>query len=226
MASRTVLHAGNTLTVPVATKGRLDDLTRTIYTLFNICTDVMVVDAKEYTVLSQHLLVAKSIILASQIPGAAEKATLASRTVEIPVHYVSVPEFQPQVKPDVALVHDTLRIDTVDLELESRSAERLNGNIILVPKAASIYTIVTARIDDAKTRLMSGTHAPVVQVLVAGIKLRDFYTDEPAAPVSTLARLFGARFVSVQDRYSKSYWVLEGQLSDFKDTLTRLGLLV
>jgi hypothetical protein len=228
---KNVRHERKHINVPYATEGRLDKTTHDIYSVLGIETDLIIVEGREYTVLSEWLGIARNTILTNQrlTAPAAQEADLAARVIEMPVQHAQVPEHQPRVNPCVALIYKTLGIDTVDVVLQETSG--------LIGARDIVYTVLIEYMATAKIVLRNHLErtapadrepkAATVLEPIGGLNLQDFYVGEPEYPVKVLARLFGARYVRVLGPDNATYWILSQQAGNpifFDEVLTRLGL--
>lgn len=221
----TVLIPRKSLTVPLVTPGRLEAVTREIYSLLGVETDIIVVHDREYTVPSNHLAQARQAVR----DQAAGPAPAPLQTVEVPIETINVPHYQPRITPTAADVYEALGVDVVDL--------------VPHPDEQTVYTVLTAQAGCAKAALRHKRecpsaaaaetaaaaaechHAALQAVPVPGLSLKDFYVGEPPHAIRILARLYGVRFLRAQNDVGVTYWIANGP-AGVDATLNRLNLYV
>jgi hypothetical protein len=212
-----VFVACQQVTAPLATRGRLDPEESLTYSVLGIETDVIRHKGVDYTVLSAHLLTAREAIIASLEPNG---PALKTQTQGILLATIPVPHRQELIGGTRTEAYEILGIDTIDLCFDEQ-----------------YYTVLTTQAFQVKELYKHAKVCPsaggvaacgvggVTPVPIAGLHLRDYYEGPPPVAVTTLARLFGVRFLRILNDNHTAYWVLAGQPST-EIALTRLGLYV
>lgn len=216
-----VLIPGTSLNVPLATPGRLDAGTLSVYAALGLETVVLLVDGLEYTVPVDHVASAKAALVRRVAPIAGGVAADPRTTVAVPRPSVQVPDHQPRADPSVVRVYEALGIDVVNVVLGAGTAEAVHTVRTDSVAAARSWVKHQAECESA-----GHCHTPASRPCpIAGVTLQDHYVgDQPPVTDRVLARLFGARFLRVLAPVGgMTYWVLKGP-AGVEATLTRLGL--
>lgn len=203
---RSVLVTSAIIQVPLASLGVLDEAASEVYRVFGLQTDQILIEDASYTALAAQIAQARNAIRQSRESG----CPLSSYTIRVAAKQVRIPCYQPQISPVLARAYALLGIETVDLVVGAHAFTVLSS--YLTSAKSAIDTLTSHWLEGP--RPPSGPDGPApcpvgrsVPVNTRGLTIQDYYTEYPSQTVLTLSAMFGTRFLCLQDRGGRTFYV-------------------